>query len=211
MRSQPLLAASVWLPGLPVRLPARGPGQATDRDGTVYALPDTERPTAQCPRLGGDPGRRQGWGPGDRRPQSNRGRCVNGQPTQRHRRDQDTRQARRTPADTAHTVVVEDLNTQAGTASAKGTGTEPDRNLKRKAGRHRSLDLAIWGAEDYDRLPHNQEGIEALCHRLTVLAPNRIVVEATGGREESLATSRQAGACREVVNPRHARAFGRAS
>lgn len=74
------------------------------------------------------------------------------------------------------------------------------------------LDLAIWGAEDYDRLPHNQEGIEALCHRLTVLVPDRIVVEATGGREVPLATSLQAaGLPVAVVNPRQARAFGRAS
>ena len=54
------------------------------------------------------------------------------------------------------------------------------------------LDLAIRGAEDCDRLPHNQEGIEALCHRLTGLAPDRIVVKATGGREVPLAASLQA-------------------
>ena len=122
----------------------RNVGQATNRDGTVYARPDTEQLVAQCPRWEGDPDRRQGWDPRDRRTQSNRGRCVNEQPTQRHRprrhrRDQATRQARRTPTDTAHAVVGEDLNTKAGTAAAKGTGTEPGRNLKRKTGRHRSL------------------------------------------------------------------------
>ncbi len=74
------------------------------------------------------------------------------------------------------------------------------------------LDLAVWGAEDVDRLPHDQEGIEALCHRLTALAPDRIVVEATGGREMPLATALQAaGLPVAVVNPRQARAFGRAS
>ena len=74
------------------------------------------------------------------------------------------------------------------------------------------LDLAVWGAEDVDRLPHDQEGIEALRHRLTALAPDRIVVEATGGREVPLATALQAaGLPVAVVNPRQARAFGRAS
>ena len=139
----------------------RNVGQATDRDGTVYALPDTERPAAQCPRWEGDPGRRQGWGPRDRRPPANRGRRVNEQPTQRHRprrhrRDQATRQARRTPADTAPTVVVEDLNTKAGTAAAKGTGKEPGRNLKRKAGRHRSLPAR--GGRGPERKPAPKDG-----------------------------------------------------
>ena len=67
------------------------------------------------------------------------------------------------------------------------------------------LDLAVWGAADGDRLPHDQEGIEALCHRLTALAPDRIVVGATGGREVPLAASLQAaGLPVAVVNPRQA-------
>ncbi len=74
------------------------------------------------------------------------------------------------------------------------------------------LDLAVRGAAHGDHLPHDQEGIEALCHRLTALAPNRIVVEATGGREVLLVTSLQAaGLPMAVVHPRRARAFGRAS
>ena len=55
-------------------------------------------------RLAGNPRRQQGRGP----------------------------KARRTPADTAHAVVGEDLNTKAGTAAAKGTGAAPGRNLKRR-------------------------------------------------------------------------------
>ena len=58
------------VPADPVKQPARdgaigldrNVGQATDRDGTVYALPDTERLDAQCPRLVGDLGRQQGLG-----------------------------------------------------------------------------------------------------------------------------------------------------
>ncbi len=59
----------------------------------------------------------------------------------RHRRDQATRQARRTPVDTAHTVAGEDLNTKAGTASAKGTWPEPEaegRTARQPAGARRA-------------------------------------------------------------------------
>lgn len=74
------------------------------------------------------------------------------------------------------------------------------------------LDLAVWGAQDVDGLPHDQEGIEALRDRLTALAPDRIVMEATGGREGPLASSLQAvGLPMAVVHPRQVRAFGRAS
>ena len=54
------------------------------------------------------------------------------------------------------------------------------------------LDLAIWGAEDCGRLPHDQKGIGALCHRFTALVPDSNVVEATGGCEVPLAISLQA-------------------
>ena len=139
----------------------RNVGQATDRDGTVYALPDTERLDAQCPRLVGDLRRRQGWGPRDRCLQSNRERRVNGPRAQRHRqrrhrRDHATHQARRTPADTAHAVVVEDLNTKARTASAKGTEAKPGRNVKQKAGRHRSLPAG--GGSGPERKPAHRPG-----------------------------------------------------
>ncbi len=63
---------------------------------------------------------------------------------------------RRTPADTAHAVAGEDLNTKAGTAAAKGTGAEPGRNLKRKAGRHRSLPAR--GGRDPERKPDPKAG-----------------------------------------------------
>ncbi len=65
------------------------------------------------------------------------------------------------------------------------------------------LALAVWGAEDIDRLPHDQESIEARCHRVTALAPDRIVVEATALQAVGWPVA--------VVNPRQARAFGCAS
>ena len=100
----------------------RSVGQATDRDGTVYTRPNTER-IARKPR------RQQGRGPKDRR----------------------------SPADTAHTVVVEDLNTKAGTASVKGTGAEPGRNLKQQAGRHHSLPAR--GGHSPERKPAPKAGV----------------------------------------------------
>ena len=54
-------------------------------------------------------------------------------------------QASRTLADTAHTVVVEDLNTKDMTASAKGTKEEPGTNVKAKAGLNRAILASGWG------------------------------------------------------------------
>ena len=73
--------------------------------------------------------------------------------------------------------------------------------------------MALWGRpEEDDRLANEPRAIEALCRHLARLAPDRIVVEATGGLERSLALARQAaGLPVAVVNPRQARDFGRAS
>ncbi|MCY3657602.1 MAG: transposase, partial [Caldilineaceae bacterium] len=82
---------------------------------------------------------------------SNRGRRVNGQlnKLQRKRarkRDNATHQASRKLADTAHTVVVEDLNTQAMTKSAKGTVEAPGKQVKQKSGLNRSILASGWGS-----------------------------------------------------------------
>lgn len=73
--------------------------------------------------------------------------------------------------------------------------------------------MAIRGRpEEDDRLAYDAQGIETLCQRLTSLAPDRIVVEATGGLELDLTTSLQvAGLPVAVVNPRQVCDFGRAS
>ena len=69
----------------------------------------------------------------------------------------------------------------------------------------------VRGAETGERVPHNEAGIDALCTRLTALAPDRIVMESPGGREMPLAAALQAaGLPVAVVNPRQAREFGRA-
>ncbi|MYD91814.1 MAG: IS110 family transposase [Caldilineaceae bacterium SB0662_bin_9] len=74
------------------------------------------------------------------------------------------------------------------------------------------IDLAVQGAEDGDGLPHDQESLETLSDRLTALAPDGIVMEATGGLEVLLATSLQdIGLPVVAVRLCQARAFGRAS
>ena len=129
----------------------RNVGQATDSDGTVYAMPDTGKLDAQIARKQRELSRKPGWGPKDRRPKSNRGRRVNGQLQKLHRkrarkRDDATHQASRKLADTAHTVVVEDLNTKAMTKSAKGTVEKPGRQVKQKSGLNRSILASGWGS-----------------------------------------------------------------
>jgi transposase len=59
--------------------------------------------------------------------------------------------------------------------------------------------VALWGRpEEDDRLANEPQAIEALCRHLARLAPDRIVVEATGGLERPLALQGP------VVNPRQA-------
>ncbi len=133
-----------WYAYLCYAVPAE---QATDSDGTVYAMPDT----AQIARKQRELSRKQGWGPKDRRPKSNRGRRVNGQLSKLHRkrarkRDHATHQVSRRLADTAHTVVVEDLNTKAMTQSAKGTVAKPGRQVQQKSGLNRSILASGWGS-----------------------------------------------------------------
>ena len=46
----------------------RNVGQATDSEGTVYAMPDTDKLDARIARKQRELSRKQGWGPKDRRP-----------------------------------------------------------------------------------------------------------------------------------------------
>ena len=121
--------------------------QATDSEGTVYAMPDTDKLDARIAR-------KQGWDPKDRRPKSNQGRRVNGQLSKLHRkhrrqRDDTTHQASRKLAETAHTVMVEDLNTKAMTKSAKGTVEAPGRNVKQKSGLNQAILASGWGSLEH--------------------------------------------------------------
>ena len=129
----------------------RNVGQATDSDGKVHAMPDTDRTDAQIKRLQRELSRKQGWGPRSRgQRKSNRGRRINGRLQKLHRqrarkRDDATHQTSRKLADTAHTVVVENLDTKAMTASAQGTEEAPGSQVAQKAGLNREILASGWG------------------------------------------------------------------
>ncbi|MCE2467613.1 MAG: transposase [Caldilineaceae bacterium] len=107
-------------------------------------MPDTDK------KLDAQIARKQGRGPKDRgKRKSNRGRRVNGQLSKLHRkrarkRDDATHQASRKLADTAHTVVVENVNTKGMTQSAKGTAEKPSRQVKQRAGLNRCNLASGW-------------------------------------------------------------------
>ena len=64
--------------------------QATDSDGTVYAMPDADKLDAQIAYKQRELNRKQDWGPKDRgKRRSNRGRRVNGQLNKLHRKRDD--------------------------------------------------------------------------------------------------------------------------
>ena len=119
--------------------------QAMDCDGTVYAMPDTDKLDAQIAR-------KQGWGPKDRsKRKSNRGRRVNGQLNKLHRkrarkRNDAAHQANRKLADTTHTVVVEALNTKDMSRSTKGTAEKPGRQVKQRTAAFWQAAGATWHA-----------------------------------------------------------------
>ena len=138
---QPLaVGAGLGEPGVPERVPRPVAGHARKPAGRQAQRGLPVRRAGHRPRphrvraarhggaCGGNPRRKQGWDPRDR--------C--------------------TPADTAHAVVGENLNTKAGTASAKGTGAEPGRNLKQQAGRHRNLPAR--GGRGPERKPDPKAG-----------------------------------------------------
>ncbi len=97
----------------------RNVGQATDSDGVVYAMPDTDRLDAQIARKQRELSRK---------------------------RDDAAHQVSRKLADTAHTVVVEDPDTKDMTKSAKGTVEAPGRNVKPKSGLNRGILASGWGS-----------------------------------------------------------------
>ena len=122
----------------------RNVGQATDSDGRVYALPDTANLDANIKRKQRKADKARERSRRNGQPLSNRGRRICGQFTRlqrkrRRRRENAGHQHSRKLADTAHTVVVEDLNTKAMTRSAKGTVKEPCRNVRQKVGPNREI------------------------------------------------------------------------
>ncbi|MCY4521930.1 MAG: transposase, partial [Caldilineaceae bacterium] len=128
----------------------RNVGQATDSEGAVYAQPDMAKLDANIKRKERKAAKARERSRRSGQPLSNRGRRICGQlrklhRKQKRRREDAAHQHSRQLADTAHTVVIEDLNTQGMTRSAKGTAGNPGTNVKRKAGLNREILASGWG------------------------------------------------------------------
>ena len=76
---------------------------------------------------------------------------------------------------------------------------------------HDHLDVAVYPTADTWTLPYDDTAVADLVHRLQTLAPERIVLEATGGYETMVtAALGAADLAVAVVNPRQVRAFATA-
>ena len=122
----------------------RNCGQATDSDGEVHPLPDTAKLDANIKRKQRKAAKARERSRAFGQPLSHRARRICGQlrkmqrKKKRRREDAAHRHSRRM-ADSAHTVVLEDLNTKDMTRSAKGTDGNPGRQVKQKAGLNRGI------------------------------------------------------------------------
>ena len=124
--------------------------QATDSDGEVYAQPDTDKLDANIKRKQRQAAKARERSRKSGQLLSNRARRVNGQLRKLHRKQRRRRanaahQHSRKLADTAEAVVLEDLDTQAMTRSAKGTVEQPGTNVKAKSGLNREILASGWG------------------------------------------------------------------
>ncbi len=119
----------------------RNVGQCTDNTGTLYRLIPTARLDAKIKRKQHHLARKQKG--------SSRRRRLAGQLTRLHRkrrriRANDTHHISRVVADKVHTVVLENLHTQAMTRSARGTQENPGTQVKAKAGLNRAILASGW-------------------------------------------------------------------
>lgn len=74
------------------------------------------------------------------------------------------------------------------------------------------LDVAVWPSREHWEVAYDAAGLESLMARLRKLAPELVVVEATGGLEaEVLGALGAAGVVAARVNPRQVRDFARAT
>ena len=124
--------------------------QATDSEGEVYEQPDTANLDANIKRKQRKAAKARERSRQSGQPMSNRGRRICGQlrklqRKKKRRRENAAHQHSRQLADTAHTVVIENLNTQGMTKSAKGTEENSGTNVKQKAGLNREILASGWG------------------------------------------------------------------
>ena len=128
----------------------RNVGQATDSEGEVYEVPTDPKLEANIKRKQRRASKARENARKSGKPVSNRGRRVCGQlkklqRRKKRRREDANHQASRKLADSAHTVVLEDLDIAGMTKSAKGTVEDPGTNVKQKAGLNREILNTGWG------------------------------------------------------------------
>ena len=120
----------------------RNVGQVTDSNGTVYRMATQSRLDAKAKRKQRLQARKVRG--------SVRYRRIGGQLTKLKRkqariRANDTHHISRNLADTAHTVVLEKLQTKNMTKTAKGNKENPGTNVRAKSGLNRSILATNWG------------------------------------------------------------------
>ena len=120
----------------------RNVGQATDSTGEVHEIPNTSVEDAKIKRYQRKFARQQ---KGSKRHRGTAGKLHKLHRKRARKRDTATHRSSRQIADTAHTVVLEDLNTKGMTQSAKGTVEKPGQNVKQKAGLNRAILASGWG------------------------------------------------------------------
>jgi transposase len=130
--------------------------------------------------------------------------------------------------------VVEPVS-ECGASSATIASRSPDSRLGRRSSQHRQarvtnasvaggckfvgldvskerLDLHLRPSGEAFAVARDGEGLEVLSARLRALAPELVVLEATGGFEAVVAAALAAAALPlAIVNPAQVRAFGRAT
>ena len=117
-------------------------GQVADSTGLIHRGPDVKRLQARRRRYQRRMARQR---KGSNRRAVTRMRLRKTQRKLRHARHNWHHHVSRTLANTAHTIVVEDLRPQAMTRSAKGTADAPGTNVRAKAGLNRSILATGWG------------------------------------------------------------------
>ena len=133
----------------------RNVGQATDSHKEVYEVPDDPKLEGKIKRKERKKAKSLARSKDNGQPMSNRGRRIGGQlkkmkRKQKRRREDAAHQHSRKMADTAHTVVLENLNTKDMTRSAKGTVEEPGANVKQKSGLNREILKSNWGRLEWN-------------------------------------------------------------
>ena len=128
----------------------RNVGQATDSNKKVYETPDDPKLEGKIKRKERKKAKSLARSKANGKAMSNRGRRIGGQlkklkRKQKRRRENAAHQHSRKMADTAHIVVLEDLDVENMTMSAKGTVEKPGTNVKQKSGLNRAILKSNWG------------------------------------------------------------------